>query len=586
MPALWVDVAPWGQPLQFDKPFAQRQAEQAEQVAPLLRWADVQAHQGHWVAGYVRYEAACAWDLPVHPTTQPLAWFGCYAPPQPACYPHLPTPPPVTLELLIQQARYDQDLKRILDFIHAGDTYQVNHTVRALPHFEGTLLDLFLDRQARYRFPYAIWLESPGTSVASLSPELFLHRQGSLVTTAPIKGTRPRGETLAEDQQLAMALSQASKDAAEHIMIVDMARNDLGRVCETGTIRVPHLKNRRSFATVHHLESRVEGRLREGLDLAHLFEALFPAASITGAPKKRTMEIIKSLEPQPRSLYTGCVGVIRPGGEALFNVAIRTLEQQGHTPPLLGLGGGIVADSQPLDEWQELAHKGGFLTNPPTLEAPGLIETMGVADAGMIPWRTQHMARMRHAAAALGIPFNAQTAQDLVDTALVQKPHMVRLALHSSGFLEYTTPPRPQPQHGLKLWIYPHAVDGEDPLLRYKTSRRTLFNEALSQARAQGFDDVLFVNTHGHVTECAIRAILLQCHGQWYAPPLQDGLLDSLWRRHALAHYGATPRSLSLADLQQAQQMRVGNALQGEQSVLSLHTCTDPWVSYHSFSTF
>ncbi|MEG3639420.1 chorismate-binding protein [Magnetococcus sp. PR-3] len=579
MPALWVDFAPWGKPLTFDQPTQQRQAETADEVAPLLRWAEAQAKAGSWVAGYVGYEAAAAWGLPVVENTQtPLAWFGCYAPPQPACYPTQLKAPKVSLDLQINPHQHHADLQQILDYIQAGDSYQVNHTVRATPHFQENLHTLFLDRQTRYRFPYAIWLETSERTVASLSPELFLHRMGERVVTAPIKGTRPRGETLAQDQQLAHALRVSTKDAAEHIMIVDMARNDLGRVCQTGSIRVPHLKNCRSFATVHHLESRVEGTISKETDLAQLFAALFPAASITGAPKKRTMEIIKQLENRPRHIYTGSVGVIRPGGEAIFNVAIRTLEHQGEQTTL-GLGGGVVADSNPQEEWQELADKAGFLTQHPTTQPPGLIETMKVSSEGGIPWLQEHLQRLENSATALGLPFNRVEADQQIQAELKQPkqhPYVLRLELKGSGVMTITTRACPTDKQALKLLVHPYPLDGQDPLLRHKTTRRQHFNTAYTQAQSQGYDDVLFLNTYGHLTECAIRAIFLQLQGTWYTPPIEDGLLPSLWREHTRHTLNAQIRSLTLEDLAHAQKIMVGNAVQGSQQVISWHIQDDP----------
>nr|CRH07197.1 Putative para-aminobenzoate synthase component I [Candidatus Magnetococcus massalia] len=579
MPPLWVDFADWHHPMQFEAPSAQRCALRAQEVAKVIHWAEAQAAAGYWVAGYVTYEAAAAWELPVKldEAHTPLAWFGRFAAPQAACYPHDLGWHSAQWQAEISKARYEADLAAILQWIEAGDSYQVNHTLRGEITTDTTLQQLFMQRQQQYRFPYALYLEAPHRTIASLSPELFFHRQGDRLTTGPIKGTRTRRADPEQDWAMAHELEGSAKDQAEHVMIVDMARNDLGQVCQTGTIDVPQLMARRSYATVHHLESRVEGCLREQSSLTEIFAALFPAASITGAPKRRTMEIIQQLEGSPRSLYCGAVGVIKPGGEALFNVAIRTLEQRTKGPPQVGLGGGIVADSQAELEWQELGHKGQFLTQQqPQTQQLGLIETMRLEADGTIAWLERHLQRLAQSCRALGIPYNQQEVLQAIksyprrELANRSEPSILRLQYNTNGTLALTHRALKRQPQGVRLMLSPWQVDRGDPLLQHKTTRRESLNHLVAMAQKLGCEDVLLTNTAGQITECAMRGLMVKQQGRWQAPPMCDGRQKSLWLEAMEQEMTLNQGSFTLAELKEAEALQVGNAIYGTQQVAEL----------------
>ncbi len=547
-----------------------------DKVPALLKQVELMAQAGGWVGGFLSYEAGAAFQLAVNRlSTQPLLWFARFEQAEPTLFPHpnqLPRLGDCSLSPLISQKRYEADLEKILQYILAGDSYQVNHTLSARLPASLDLASLFLKIQPQHRFPYAAWLNTGESQFASFSPELLIAKKGDRLLTAPIKGTRPRSLDIQEDNDRRSALLRSEKDRAEHIMIVDMARNDLGKVCQVGSIHVPQLMICRPFSTVHHLESRIEGRVMPGVGLEGVMSALFPAASITGAPKNRTMEIIRELEGRERGIYTGSIGVIEPGGDYRFNVAIRTVSQTTpQDPPHIGLGGGIVADSIPVREWREIGDKGAFISQIP--EPFGLIETFLLGKEGSVPALSDHLTRLADSAYRLGFLYEAKgvtkrvTAESERRAKKGETPCIMRLELSMDGRLNMSYRPfTPAPQR-LRINIAPFRVDQFDPLLQHKTNRRSHLDFFLEKAKAEGFDDVLFLNQSGLITESAIRAILMGRDGGWFVPPLSDGLLPSIWRAKEIVRLKATEKSLPLEQLQGAETLYLGNAVHGGREV-------------------
>ena len=571
---LLVDFAELGAPLYLRKPLRIHTTHQADAVVDVLRLAEEESLAGHWVAGFLSFEAAAAFSLPVHSAvTLPLAWFAVFSQVDVAVFPALSPPVLQTLSAEIGWERYQRDIQTILAHIGAGNSYQVNYTLQT--HLDDCdPAELFLALQTAHRHPYAAWLHCDYGSVACFSPELFLRRQENRLLTAPIKGTCARWADPQVDAEQGWLLEQSVKDRAEHVMIVDMARNDLGKVCQIGSISVDHLFERRVFPTVQHLETWVQGVQMPGLGLAQIMAALFPAASITGAPKRRTMEIIQALEGQPRGFYTGSIGVIRPGGDFIFNVLIRTVTWLGKKRGCIGLGGGIVADSDSSREWAEIADKGRFLREVP---APfQLIETFLLDQHGQSANIDRHLLRLQASARCLGFFCDLKEIEASVrqKAALWHKEglaaQVVRLLLELSGAFSIQHRPCPIFANKLKVRMAPYCVDRLDRLLRHKTTRRQQFDQALAVVRAAGDEDALFVNNLGYITEGAIRAILVRFGQQWYAPPLADGLLASIWRAMAMERLSAQEKSLSLEDLLGADEIRMGNSVQGGAQVVRL----------------
>jgi para-aminobenzoate synthetase/4-amino-4-deoxychorismate lyase len=343
----------------------------AEVLEALARVEEAQG-EGLTVVGAITYEAAAAFDqtLATHDPVPgaPLAWF--------AAFDGLLPSSAASLAGGAAQARsprpreqcdsFVASVRRILERIAAGDVYQVNLTLQAdvaLPGDSGPdAWPLYLALRRATRAPHAAYLGWGTRRVLSLSPELFLRRRGRVIESAPMKGTAARGRDSVRDTAVWRWLSQDPKARAENVMIVDLMRNDLGRVCLPGSIRVPALWTVSPHPTVFQMTSLVRGELRPGVSLTDILAATFPPGSVTGAPKVRAMEIIRELEAEPRGLYCGTLGIFHPGGDFDLSVAIRTLEVPADGPARLGLGAGIVADSNPHAEWEETLLKGRFLS--------------------------------------------------------------------------------------------------------------------------------------------------------------------------------------------------------------------------------
>ncbi len=332
----------------------------------LTRVEEAQA-RGLYVVAVLRYEAGMAFDracATLWDGRSSLAWFAAYEAP----LPDVPSAPPLALPAIVttpreSHERYLKSVARILEHIAAGDVYQVNHTIRCDVALQGAdPQDLFHCLSVRHPVPHAAFVRGGPTVVVSLSPELFVRRRGNVIESRPMKGTAARIAAAERDGVERERLESGEKDRAENLMIVDLMRNDLGRICEAGSIEVPHLWQVESYATVHQMTSTVRGRLRRGMLLADVFRALFPPGSVTGAPKLRAMEIIAACEGEARGAYCGTLGLFFPGGNFECSVLIRTLEiPRDGGRGSLGLGSGIVADSRPDDEWRETLLKGDFL---------------------------------------------------------------------------------------------------------------------------------------------------------------------------------------------------------------------------------
>ncbi|MBF0620848.1 MAG: chorismate-binding protein [Magnetococcales bacterium] len=580
-------LADWkalGGPKFFDDPVDILVAWRPGQILPLLEQLERSIREEKlWAAGFLSYEAAQAFGLPCHNTLKrlPLAWFGLFREPKSVIYPPLSALDSLNKpqwSISGSKRDYHAAVDQVLSWIKAGDTYQVNLTRPAWVKNIQDPAALFLNLHQQHRHPYAAWINSgDGNTIASFSPELFFKTEGQRITSAPIKGTRPRGCDVVQDCVLAHALEVSAKDHAEHVMIVDMVRNDLGQVCQPGTIQVPHLFERRSFPTVHHLETRVEGVLKDHIGITEIMVSLFPAASITGAPKRRTMEIIRELETSARGIYTGTIGVIAPNGQATFNVAIRTLLCQKDQQGRLGLGGGVVAESDPASEWQELKDKGHFLDSGDDLDEIGLIETCFVDKNASMPFAEQHQKRMADSAKMLGIAFDALTMQQHMNhvcNRLKEEgtvPAVLRFELKSAGLTCTVRDLGQNALTALDLLLYrQEPVDRMNILLRHKTTRREFYNRALKSAQDAGSDEALLINNLGNITEGSIRSIMMYVDHKWITPARHEGVMKSVWRDHMKKALNPECCSVTFEMLKKAELIIMGNSVRGSVVVHSI----------------
>jgi para-aminobenzoate synthetase / 4-amino-4-deoxychorismate lyase len=349
------------------------QADSIDQIIPALQELEKQTHNGWTAFGYIAYEAAASFGLPINPNPSghpPLLWFGlCKANSiQQIKISDLPLYSedylPTEFKLNLTEECYTRTIAQIKQHIERGETYQVNYTIRSSCIGAESGLELFSNLYRAQPVPYAAYIQTDDWRIHSLSPELFLNKHGRLITSRPMKGTISRGLTPEQDKQKIEQLKQSAKDQAENIMILDMVRNDLGRICQSGSVHSHNICQVERYRSLFHLTSSVQGELSENVTLTDIFQAAFPAASITGAPKHRTMEIIRNYEDSPRSVYCGAIGLIKPDGDFTFNVAIRTMYgSKGEYT--LGVGGGIVWDSDAQMEYEEVKTKMAFARKQP-----------------------------------------------------------------------------------------------------------------------------------------------------------------------------------------------------------------------------
>jgi para-aminobenzoate synthetase/4-amino-4-deoxychorismate lyase len=410
---------------------------------------------------------------------------------------------------------------------------------------------------------HSAWINTGRQQVMSLSPELFLRRDGQIVRTRPMKGTMRRGRWFEEDQTLERALPSDPKNRAENVMIVDLMRNDFGRVCRFGTVQVAQALAVERYRTLFQMTSEVVGQLRAGTSIESLLRATFPPGSVTGTPKLRAITLIDELEKESRGVYCGTIGLFRPGGDCLLNVAIRTIVQQDDTCEL-GLGSGIVADSDPAAEWQEVWLKGRFLqAEPPSFQ---LLETLFAPSQQTPLYLDEHLERLRQSAAYFGWSFSEKEVRALLRAASGKTGGDSRLrvlvAEHGACAVERrgTAPP---PERPVKVLLAQRRTNSNNVFLYHKTTERGAYDADWHAARQQGFFDLVYRNQDGDITEGAITNLIAEIDGQWYTPPLSCGLLPGIWRAAVVRQRGVKERRLQLEDLLRATRIVLGNSVRG-----------------------
>lgn len=452
----------------------------------------------------------------------------------------------------IGESDYRAAVERIQQFISDGDCYQVNFTFPIEFSWFGSPLALYARLRERQPVRYGGFVGDLQGGVVSLSPELFLERQGERLLTRPMKGTAARSES-------SETLRDSLKDRAENLMIVDLLRNDLGRLAETGSVKVERLFEIEAYPTVWQMVSEVSARIGRQ-DFSSVLRALFPCGSITGAPKIRAMQIIGELERVPRRLYTGALGWLAPDGDFRLNVAIRTLELARDHRGKMGVGSGVVADSQAGAEWRECQLKADFIrAGDPGLK---LIETLR-RENGVYPMWHGHLERLRRSAAWFGFPLDEQKLCRELGRQPAKGIWRVRLTLDRSGKIEVQAAEMDDAPPSARLAVLDDArIDSTDPLRRHKTTARQRYDAALRALPADSpVFDVLFLNERGELAEGARSNIFVERDGVLLTPPRDSGALPGVLRAELLASGRAREAVLYPADLNGG--FWLGNALRG-----------------------
>ena len=550
----------------FSSPVEVIAAATVREVVPCLERVAAGVARGCHAAGFLTYEAAPAFDPAMRtqaPGPLPLLWFGLYRTMELSDME--PDRPARTFDVgkwtpLLSTAAYRENIRRIRELIAAGDTYQVNYTFPLQTTFQGDARTWFDRLCAAQQADYCAYIDLGRFRLLSASPELFFSLQGNTLETRPMKGTRPRGRRPDEDQSLAQALAASEKDRAENVMIVDLLRNDMARISEPDSVQVHSMYDVEAYTTVWQMTSTIRSQTRA--TVPEIMRALFPSGSVTGAPKIRTMEIIRELEPGPRGIYCGTIGWWAPGGQAEFNVAIRTVvidTQSGQAR--YDVGSGITYGSSAEDEYRECLDKASLLTRrEPEFE---LIETLRYNGGYLL--LPEHLERLAASAKYFGFACARPALEKaLLETAVSASeserivPLKVRLLLRKNSSFTIQKEPLAAPAT-LKVGFANQPVDTRDIFLYHKTTCRSMYQQAL--ASRPDCDDVLLWNERDEITESTIANVVLELDDRRWTPPLASGLLAGTFRRQLLAQGAIAERVLSKEDVLRARAIFLVNSV-------------------------
>lgn len=562
----------------FGEPRRQRAVFALDEVLPLLREAEAETRAGRWVAIALSYDSAPAFDSALRVSRSsgfPLAWMAVFEEPRANGATFAADRPFQVSEWRpqIDKRQYQRAFDSIKNYIEAGDTYQVNFTFPLHGNVDGDSFSCFRAIGESQGAAYSAYLEIGSHRILSFSPELFVECRGDRLITRPMKGTLARGRWREEDLGRAEQLKASAKDRAENVMIVDMLRSDLGKVAEIGSVEVSDLFKVERLRRVLQMTSTITAVRRSDVSLVDVLQALFPCGSVTGAPKPRTMAIINELEAQPRGIYTGAIGMLSPNGDALFNVAIRTLVVEAESgAATINVGGGITWDSTADGEYEECVLKAKFLTDPwPEFE---LLETLEL-NAGMYTLLERHLSRARSSAQYFGFHWDEIPISDALN--VVRESHAsgrwrVRLRVDRAGKPSVEVYPLDERREvgsgkreasGRPLTVKFSAcpVDAGDPLIFHKTTARSRYDVELK--RNQPCDDVILWNARGEVTESTIANVVVFTDGKHWTPPREAGLLAGTFRDDLISRGELFERTITKDELAMLGGFALVNSVRG-----------------------
>lgn len=595
--------------LHFTNPQRIISADQLHDVLAALREIEDAVNNGFHAAGFLSYESAPAFDS-AHLTTEtfrperseaqskdmpanisspvshastsllqdhsslrsargdfPLLWFGLYPQPRLISLPQPASPKPALIwSPTVSRATYNSAIEGIKNQIADGRTYQVNYTMRLQTDFNADAWNFFL-HLAQGQNNHAAYVDTGRFVIASASPELFFQLDGETVTCRPMKGTTRRGRTTLEDVGQAQWLKDSEKNRAENVMIVDMIRNDLGRIAKTGSVHVPELFATEKYPTLWQMTSTVQATT--DVPLTRIFSALFPCASITGAPKVSTMRIISELETTPRKMYTGSIGYIAPQRKAKFNVAIRTalIDRETHTAEY-GVGGGIVWDSESGDEYEEALLKARVLTESPPQFS--LLETMLWTPEEGFLLREKHIARLLDSAEYFGFSMPLRP-KEIIESYLNEisskftSPQRVRLVLDKHGKIETEYSSFQTVDKPIHARLANKPINSNDVFLFHKTTHRAIYENA--KIDFPDSDDVLLFNERGELTEFTIGNLVVELNGKLYTPPISCGLLAGTFREYLIETGQVEDRIIRVDEIEKCSQIFFVNSVRKWQKI-------------------
>lgn len=568
--------------LLFSDPLEIISAITPEEVPAALARLEAGIAAGRHAAGFFAYELGYVLEPKIRSLLPegrnvPLLWFGLYRAPREmsevevdhwlATHTRSGSYQFTSVTTAWSQAEYESRFSAVQDKIRSGDIYQLNLTFKARFRLEGSPLTFYRDMRQRQRVAYAGIVDTGEVTVLSASPELFIEKHDRVVSTRPMKGTAPRAGTPEADADARRVLSSDVKQRAENLMIVDLMRNDLGRIAEVGSVSVTDLFTVETFRTLHQMTSGVRATLKDGVGIADLIRAIFPPGSVIGAPKIRAMELIRDYETEPRGVYCGAIGSISPDGRALFNVAIRTPVVFRDGRGEMGIGSGVVYDSVGAKEYAECLLKMKFLTDPP--KSFELIETLLHEPVTGFWLLDGHLKRLQASAAYFGYAYDEGRVQAALSSAVAGRSGerlRVRLLLAEDGSVTVTAAEQPAQTPGsvMRYVISDTRLDSTNAFLFHKTTRRELYDrEWQHYAETLKADEVLYLNERGELAEGSRTNVFVERGGKLLTPPLSSGLLPGVLRRELLLNGKAEEAVLTVEDLARADVVYVGNSVRG-----------------------
>ena len=558
-----IDFRALGERYTFTQPIKELKTRDLSEVADLLAQVESYQEQGYYVVGYVSYEAALVFEkkLAVHKApllAEYLLYFTVHdrveTSPIPLTYEEVDLPSKWQEETSAEN--YEKAIAQIHHHLRQGDTYQVNYTVQLKQ-------DLSVDPFATYNrmvveqeAGYNAYVEHDEMAVISMSPELFFEQNDRELMTRPMKGTTQRGVTDQEDLAQASWLEQDPKNRSENMMIVDLLRNDMNRISEVGSEHVERLCQVEQYSTVWQMTSTIKSQLRPDVDLVEIFRSLFPCGSITGAPKIATMEIIKNLEPQPRGVYCGTIGLLLPNGRRIFNVAIRTIQlHQGKA--IYGVGGGITWDSTWESEYREVHQKAAVLYRK---QARFKLITTGRVSQKSLLFEEQHLERLTKASRYFAYPFNPEDLRQKIEEECqvcdANQDYRLRITLSKSGEMELSRQIlAPLSPSFCKAKLCLQEADLQTPFTYFKTTHRPHLS--------LGGQEIIYHNVAGELLETSIGNLVLKIAGKLYTPPISHGILPGIYRQKLLERGQVEEKVLTVQDLDQAETIYGCNAVRG-----------------------
>jgi para-aminobenzoate synthetase / 4-amino-4-deoxychorismate lyase len=542
-------------PLTFQNPVSVITTSKLEDVLPSFQLVQEAVDKGYYAAGFLSYESAPAFDSAYKVKNSgafPLLWFGIFSEPEPAQLRSSGKFSVSEWKPSISMAEYNQGITSIKKSIELGDTYQTNYTIRLHSQFNGDSLAFYNRLKKAQNSNYCAYIHTGEQSILSASPELFFHLDNGKVTTRPMKGTIQRGATFEEDAANADWLLHSEKNRAENLMIVDLLRNDLGMIAQSGTVKVEKIFEIEKYPTVHQMTSTISAQVSETASIIDIFKALFPCGSITGAPKISTMNIIADLENEPREVYCGAIGYITPNKEAIFNVPIRTVLIDHQTgSAVYGVGGGVTWDSTSEGEYHEILAKAKLLEeNPADFQ---LLESL-LLDNGDYFLLDEHVIRIVNSARYFGFLFEEKRIKKSLQKYRVSNQNgliKVRLLLAKDGEIAIEGQPITQQDTLLKVTLAESPVDKSNTFLYHKTTKREIYTKFQKQKPSQAFD-ILLWNHEGELTEFTNGNVVLEIDDTLWTPPVESGLLAGTFRNQLIKTGEIYEKILTHSDLEKA----------------------------------